>query len=145
MSYRVVIDTNQIIAAGSRWLSDGVPNPDPNLSRRVVIRVAEHHTGLYCPKIIGEYLEKLLERNHPQDRTLRLITYLMGAFEAVKLTSCAAPHPPVDPDDEVFVLCALDGNADYLVSDDKALLDLKRNYEKPVIGKGSHLAGCLGA
>ena len=57
----------------------------------------------------------------------------------------AAPHRPSDPDDEIFLLCALDGLADYLVSDDHSLTDLKSKYLKPVIGKSAELAEQLGA
>jgi hypothetical protein len=77
--YRVVLDTNQVISAGTSWLDRVRPSPDPNISRRVLIKVAESHTGLYCGEIVGEYLEKLVDLQHPRDRSLRLITYL-GSF-----------------------------------------------------------------
>jgi len=145
MVFRVVLDTNQVIAAGTGWLDRGRPCPDPNTSRRVLIKVAEAHTGLYCGKIVGEYLEKLVDLRHPRDRALKLITYLMGAFERVAVVCNAAPHRPSDPDDEVFLLCALDGNADYLVSEDGALLALKPLYSKPVIGRCGDVVAALGA
>ena len=64
--YRVVLDTNQIVGAGTGWLERGVPAPDPNANRRVLICVAKSHTGLYCGKVIGEYLEKLMDLGHRQ-------------------------------------------------------------------------------
>jgi predicted nucleic acid-binding protein len=142
---RVVLDTNQIVGAGTGWLDHGRPSPDPNMHRRILIKVAESHTGLYCGKIVGEYLEKLVDLNHPKDRSLKLITYIMGAFEKVQISSASAPHPPRDPDDEVFLLCAIDGSADYLVSEDRALLDLQSNYHLPIIDTSRNLAGALGA
>ena len=42
------------------------------------------------------------------------------------------PVPPSDPDDEVFLICAIDGHADYLVSEDRDLLSLKDSYQRPV-------------
>jgi predicted nucleic acid-binding protein len=143
--YRVVLDTNQIVAAGSGWLDHGTPSPDNNTCRRILIRVAESHTGLYSGKVVGEYLEKLVDLGHPRERSLRLMIYIMGAFSQVMITITSAPVPPADPDDEVFLLCAIDGNADYLVSDDHHLTDLKSSYAKPVIGKSGELAGPLGA
>jgi predicted nucleic acid-binding protein len=143
--YRVVLDTNQIVAAGTSWLNGGPPVPAPNTCRRVLIRVAESHTGLYCGKIIGEYLEKLVDLNHPPERAQKLIAYLIGAFDRVQITSTTAPARPSDLDDEVFLLCALDGQAHYLVSDDRALLDLKDKYTRPVIGQSAQLAPFLGA
>ena len=53
--FRVVLDTNQIVGAGSRWLDHGVPTPDQNIHRRILIRVAEAHIGLYYGPVIGEY------------------------------------------------------------------------------------------
>jgi predicted nucleic acid-binding protein len=143
--YRVVLDTNQIVGAGTGWLDHGVPAPDKNMLRRVLIRVAKSHTGLYSGKIVGEYLEKLVDLGHPPKRAARLIGYIMGAFSRVAITSQAAPVPPADPDDEVVLLCAIDGNADYLVSEDKHLTDIKGSYTKPVIGRSVELAGALGA
>ena len=144
-NYRVVLDTNEVVGAGTGWLDHGVPVPDNNSHRRVLIRVAESHTGLYSGKIVGEYLEKLVDLGHPKERAVKMITYLMGAFSQVKVVSKSAPVPPADPDDEVVLLCAIDGNADYLVSEDKHLTDIKGSYTKPVIGRSDELAGALGA
>lgn len=142
-NYRVVLDTNEIVGAGTRWMDHGVPSPDNNTHRRILIRVAESHTGLYSGKVVGEYLEKLIDLGHPRERTLKLMTYIMGAFSRVTIITKSAPVPPSDPDDEVFLLCALDGDADYLVSEDHALTNLKASYTKPVIGKGEELAETL--
>jgi len=69
----------------------------------------------------------------------------MGAFEKVQIASTSAPYPPRDPDDEVFLLCAIDGRADCLVSEDKALLDLKPKYSSPIIGSSGELGPILSA
>jgi predicted nucleic acid-binding protein len=143
--YRVVLDSNEVIGAGTAWLERGVPSPDENFHRRVLIRVAETHTGLYSGKMVGEYIEKLVDLGHPRERVMKLMTYIIGAFSRVTITTKSAPVPPSDPDDEVFLLCAIDGDADYLVSEDHALTDLKANYIKPVIGKSEDLCGPLGA
>lgn len=145
LNCRVVLDTNEVVGAGTGWLDHGVPSPDDNIHRRVLIRVAEAHTGLYSGKMVGEYLEKLVDLGHPHERALRLMTYIMGAFSRVTITTKFAPVRPSDPDDEVFLLCAIDGDADYLVSEDRALTTLKASYIKPVIGKSEDLCGPLGA
>jgi len=141
---RVVLDTNQTISAGSSWIELGLPATDKNVQRRILIRVAESHAGLYCGKIIGEYLEKLVDTAHPPERALKLVTYIMGAFDRITITTATAPHPPSDPDDEIFLLCAMDGLADYLVSDDHALVNLKSKYSTFVIGRSVDLAKSLG-
>lgn len=144
-NYRVVLDTNEIVGAGTRWLDHGVPSPDNNLCRRVLIRVAESHTGLYCGKIVGEYVEKLVDLRHSKERTVKMMAYLMGAFSQVAIVSKSAPFPPSDPDDEIFLLCAIDGNAEYLISEDKHITAIKAKYCKPVIGKCEEFAEILGA
>lgn len=144
MTLRFVLDTNQIIGAGTGWLDHGQPAPDPNMCRRIVIAVAESHTGLYCGKIMGEYIEKLLDRKHPPERVQKMMAYLMGAFTQVQIATKNAPHPPTDKDDEIFVLCALDGEADYLVSEDRALLALKPHYSDFIIGRSAEVGAALG-
>ena len=139
---RIVLDTNQIVGAGSRWLDESVANA--NDYRRLPVRVAEEHFGLYCDGIIDEYLEKLLERRHPPARARRLITYIMGSFTRIEIMSESAPVPPIDPDDEIFLICALDGDADWLVSGDTDLLDLKASYPRPQIGRCGEIMNALG-
>ena len=141
--YRVVLDTNEVVGAGTGWLDYGVPAPDKNTHRRVLLRVAESHIGLYSDKIVGEYLEKLVALNHPKDRALKLMIYIMGAFLEVKVSTRNAPVQPSDPDDEIFLLCAIDGNADYLVSEDGHLMAIKASYTKPVIGNSVELEPIL--
>ena len=109
----------------------------------MLVSVAARHVGLYCAPIIREYIEKLLDRGHSQARVRDLIAFLMGAFESVSVVSSAAPARPSDPDDEIFLICAIDGTADYLVSEDHHLLDLKESYQRPVIGRCSELVGIL--
>ena len=140
---RVVLDTNQIVGAGSRWLSNPVPSPDPNAHRRLLVCVAAQHTGLYCTPILREYIEKLLERGHPEVRVRELIAYLIGSFESVTIVSSTAPVPPSDSDDEIFLICAIDGAADHLVSEDRHLLNLKNHYRRPKIDKCSDVVESL--
>ena len=151
---RVVLDTNQIVSGGIEWLGRNTPDVPRNGStadvplndsRRVLIRVAVHHTGLYSGKIIGEYLEKLIDRGHPQERVLKLVTLIMGAFERVSIVSVSAPTRPSDPDDEVFLLCAIDGHADLLVTEDHALLNIRHAYDPPKIGRCADLVSAIGA
>ena len=141
---RLVLDTNQIVGAGSRWIEGPLGTANVNPHRRLLVRVARDHTGLYCDEMIDEYLEKLLDRGHPEDRARKLIVYLRGAFEQVVVTSEMVPVPPPDPDDEIFLLCSLDGDADYLVSEDADLLVLGSAYERPAIMRCSEALVALG-
>jgi predicted nucleic acid-binding protein len=70
----------------------------------------------------------MVRRNHPEDRIARYVAFIMELFTAVSVTSTGCHTAPDDPDDLVFVLCALDGNADLLVSDDRHLLKIRNAY-----------------
>lgn len=140
---RVVLDTNQIVGAGTRWLVSDDPAVNRNDHRRLLAHVLAEHTGLYSAAMLKEYIEKLVFRRHPPERIRRLVVLVRGAFEKVVPTTTSVPFPPSDPDDEVFVICALDGNAGYLVSEDGAVLDLKPHY-RFVIGKCAELMAPLG-
>lgn len=134
MKYRVVLDTNQIVAAGSRWVMLDPPTPDErNRAQQVIHLVATSHTGLISSHIAGEYLRKLMDQGHPTERTTRFLGYLLGAFERVEVTRDSCSPSPTDPDDVIFLLCSLDGNADLLVSEDNHLLVLRMHYVKPEI------------
>lgn len=125
--YRVVLDTNQIVGAGSRWI-DPLLIVESNKAIKIIKSVARDHTGLYSGKIMGEYTEKLIDLGHPPQRVARYIGLLLGAFEQVKVTSKQCSPMPSDLDDVIFLLCAIDGTANLLVSDDKHLLALKNDY-----------------
>ena len=141
---RVVLDTNQIVGAGTRWLVGDVPNANLNDHRRMLAHVAAEHVGLYCGEIVDEYVEKLTTKGHPRDRIEKLLALLDGAFEGVALRTTAPPIAPPDPDDAVFIICCIDGKADYLVSEDKGLLGLDAAYPAFAIGRCAELMDMLG-
>jgi uncharacterized protein len=125
---QVVLDTNVVVGAGSRWLANDPPEPASPL-QRLVHCVAAQHVGLYCDDILEEYVDVLARRNHPQDRITRYIALIRKLFTPIAVTSTNCHTPPDDPDDLVFVLCALDGNADLLISDDGHLLKIRPAYQ----------------
>jgi predicted nucleic acid-binding protein len=84
---------------------------------------------------MGEYLEKLIDKDTKPELATELIKRLLGAFEIIKPMLEDCNPKPVDPGDLMFLLCALDGHADYLVSEDSDLLNLKDAYQKPNILK----------
>lgn len=127
--YRIVLDTNQIVGAGSRWV-DPIYDASKNPATKLLRTVAREHTGLYSAKIMAEYVEKLLHFKHPPERVFKMCGLLAGAFQQIEIESTTCNPPPSDPDDVIFLLCALDGKADLLVSDDDHLLDLKALYSE---------------
>jgi predicted nucleic acid-binding protein len=130
---RVVLDTNQIIGAGSRWLAGETPQP-VSLPQRLVHWVATRHVGLYCREILAEYVDVLIRRNHPRERITLYVAYLKALFTDVTITLQSCHTPPADPDDVIFVLCALNGDADFLVSEDSHILAVRHAYHpRPAI------------
>jgi predicted nucleic acid-binding protein len=126
-AYKVVLDTNQIVAAGSRWV-DPIYDASKKPATELLRTVARDHTGLYSAKTMAEYVEKLLDHKHPPERVFKMCGLLAGAFQQVEITSTTCSSLPVDPDDVIFLLCAIDGKADLLVSEDGDLLGLKSAY-----------------
>ena len=110
----------------------------------MLAHVAARHVGLYCTEIIDEYVEKLATKGHSPDRIEKLLALLAGAFDEVGLTTTGPPVAPTDPDDAVFILCSLDGQADYLVSEDDDLLRLDTAYPAFEIGRCGALMDTLG-
>ena len=136
---RVVLDTNQIIAAGSKWLESGTPYPVTPV-QQFIYNVVFHHTALYSSSIAAEYLKKLIDKKHPNQRVIQYLGCILETFELVIITMKQCSHLPADPDDLHFILCAIEGNANYLVTEDNHLLVLKPHYNPPVIGKRDELA-----
>jgi predicted nucleic acid-binding protein len=132
--YRIVLDTNVIVAAGSRWVMTDPPAPLPNnLESRIVHCVLTSHDGLFCEDILLEYAEKLEFYGHPPARISRYLGLIILAFEKVEIATFHYQPLPSDSDDTIFILCAMNGNAHFLISDDEHLLELKHAYDPPKI------------
>lgn len=119
---RVVIDTNVMV---SGILSrKGAPAELLNAwrERRFLLLssptiVAEVRAVLQYPRIHQKY--------HLSDDDIeQMITLLEHAALLVAGDSDVAGSVPDDPQDEMFLACALDGQADVIVSGDHHLLDL---------------------
>ena len=124
---RVVLDTNQILAAGSRWVDPLYHNPN-SPAQELVRVVARSHTGLFSPKIMAGYIEKLLEKGHPKKRVTKIIGLLLEVFEQINITTATCSPVPTDLDDIIFLLCAIDGQANFIISNDQHLLVLDQAY-----------------
>lgn len=138
--FRIVLDTNVILGAGSRWVMTEPPAPLPDhFPSRLVHCVTTSHDGLVCDDILLEYAEKLEDQKHPAERIKRYLGYLIGTCELVEIIRFYCEPRPEDADDTIFVLCALNGDAHFLVSEDHHLLDLKAAYDPPKIRTGEEM------
>jgi len=119
---RLVVDTNVFVSG----LISGAGSPAQ------ILRAIQHKkvVHLVSDPVVEEYLRVL---NYPQIRRFKKVTdefvadiaaYLVYQTERVELVSELRLSP--DPDDDVFLETAVDGRANWLVTNDKAdLLSLR--------------------
>ena len=122
--YRAVLDTNVVLAA------DRTSNPlSPN--KEIISRWANgEFIWLVTDDIAGEYVEKLLEKGNNTDEVEAFVTGLFLLAERVQIRFFHFRHYPVDSDDMIFLLCAINGVATHLVSYDRHLLDMGSFYDE---------------
>lgn len=121
---RAVLDTNVVLAA------DRSNNPlSPN--RELINRwVNGELTWLITEDIAAEYAEKLLDKGNAPAEVEAFITSLFLLAELVEIRFFHFRHYPVDSDDTIFLLCAINGRASHLVSYDRHLLDVGIFYDQ---------------
>jgi len=127
---RLVIDTNVFVSG----LISAAGSP-AQILRAIQRRKVIH---LVSDPIVEEYLRAL---DYPQIRKFKQITdefvadiaaYLVYQTERVELVSSIRLSP--DPDDDVFLETAVDGRANWLVTNDKAdLLSLRTVERIPIV------------
>ncbi len=127
---RLVIDTNVFVSG----LISGAGSPAQ------ILKAIRHRKliHLVSDPVVEEYLRVL---DYPQIRRFKKITdefvadiaaYLVYQTERVELVSTFRLSP--DPDDDVFLQTAVDGQADWLVTNDKAdLLSLGEVEGIPIV------------
>lgn len=124
MMVRAVLDTNVVLAA------DRTGNPlSPN--KEIVDRWANREfTWLVTSDIAAEYAEKLLEKGNAPEKVEAFISGLFLLTELVEIRFFHFRHYPVDSDDTIFLLCAINGAATHMVSYDRHLLDVGAFYDE---------------
>ncbi len=119
---RVVLDSNVLLA------SQRSPHPKSPGAEILLRCEAGETTLLYSADTLNEYTEKLLEHGIA-DHDIRRVIRLLGRHgELVRIEFYHFRHYPVDQDDVMFLLCAMNGSASHLVSYDGDLLDLRHFY-----------------
>lgn len=125
---KVVLDTSVFIAA---LLSK---NTDSSPSQILLLWRSGAFLLVMSPQILGEIVEKLIEREIPEETIAELLEVIdeialniPGAFEATYLDS-------IDPDDNMFLASAYESHADYLVSlDKKHILPIKHYHGTQIV------------
>ncbi len=130
---RAVFDTNIIIAA--------LKSKNPNSPTIELLRLWQsgQFVLLYADKILNEYQEKLEAKRVDHATRITFLANLYALGEYIELESTQIQPVVVDdPDDDVFVACALVGQATHLVTYDAHLLNLGETYQGVFILDGLH-------
>ena len=119
---RVVLDTSVWVSA---LLWEGVPH------RLLELSESKSITLCATAETLGELREVLRRPKFAAKLAARRTTVeevMVGVIRLVEVYPAAAVQGAVsaDPDDEIFVACALSAGAAYIISGDQHLLDLKQ-------------------
>lgn len=119
---RAVLDTNVLIAA--------VINVKASVTQEIYQNFIALHFQLIISSHILEEVEELINRERIIKRHQRTTTERKAIISELKSLSYIVPgsikvEVTRDPDDNKVISAALDGGANYIVSRDKDLLDLK--------------------
>ena len=125
-SLRAVPDTNVLLAA---HLTSHPTSPTAEILDRWQRR---EFLFLYSLDTLAEYAEKLLTHGIPPADVQEFIRLLARHGEIVPVVFFHFRHYPVDADDVMFLLCAINGRATHLVSYDGHLLSLRPYYASEV-------------
>lgn len=138
---RIVLDTSVIVS--------GLLSPHASPAQIVTAWREGHFVLLYSQEIYAEYAD-VLQRAWMHERLRHAPNRVADFLEAVRIlgeeiVGFVSVHGEIrDPFDEMFLRCALLGEADYLVSADKDLLSLK-SFKNTVILSPGDFAGVLSA
>lgn len=111
---RVVLDTNLFVAA--YWSARSA-------SARVVHACEENRLRLLYSPAIRREMSRILRNAQTSEAHRRRVDLLLESAEEVHPTR-AIRVVPEDPDDDKFIECAVEGDADYVISSDDHLLRL---------------------
>jgi len=128
---RVVLDTNQFVS--SVLVKQGLPAQVLDAWRR------HEFLLITSPSIIAEIRSTLsyprIRRKYPitDDDVDRLVTLLEQDALVVSGEIDASGAVPADPADDMVLACAIEGQADLIVSGDRHLLDLGEYQGIPIV------------
>jgi len=108
-----------------------------------IIKKIEKFDIVTSPPIIKEVLEVLFRSSLQKKFRLSQLVDIEEILEVIKQASVVKPKEKIkicrDPKDNKFLECALAGKADYIISEDKDLLVLKKYKETKIINTKTFL------
>lgn len=118
---RIVLDTNLFVSA----LLKSDSNPD-----KIINLVRDEKVLLLISDAIGDEINRVLfypkirKRLVATDKELQNFVRLLRTVAITTPGLLTIPPLAVDPDDTKYLICAVEGRADYIVSGDHHLTDL---------------------
>jgi uncharacterized protein len=116
MQYIVVFDTNILLSA--------LLSLNGNPFRCLALAKIGQIESVTCQEILDEFAEKLLLKFKFSEEMTKAAVEEVRGFSRVVEISATLKAVPADPDDDMVVECAVNGNATHIVTGDKHLLTL---------------------
>jgi len=114
---RAVFDTNVLVAA---FITEGICS-------KILMRGRKKQFHLIaCPVILREFEQVLIKKfSTARNEARSALQIISEAIHSIERPSQLVQSVCRDPDDDAILVCALEGRADYLVTGDVDLLELK--------------------
>jgi putative PIN family toxin of toxin-antitoxin system len=123
---KAVLDTNVLLSAFTK--------PSGRLGALWNAAEKRRFQLLISPAIVAEVAEKLREKFHwEESRILRQSKLMAKTGRRIVVPRFVLDVIPDDPDDNRILECAVEGNADLIVSGDRTLLRLKSYRGIPIV------------
>lgn len=119
---RAVLDTNVFVAAA---LSKNPTSPTKEILKRWQ---RGEFVLLICTTLAQEVVEKLLDRDIDEAEVVKLVDLLDQLAEWVEVPANKIEYLLVDPDDNIVISCAVEGQANYLITYDPHFDSLNGEY-----------------
>ena len=132
---RAVFDTNLLVSY--------LLTHRPPIATLIDRYLAEEEIVLVtAPELLDELDRVLgyprLQRYYSEHQRKRFVALVLALSEIVELPE-AIPRICRDPEDDMFIACAVAGDADVIVSGDRDLLDLERVGDIPILTAAAFL------
>jgi len=132
---KVTLDTN-VLVSGSFWMGD---------SYRILSLIEKGTIELVLSgAIINEYIETLQD-DEIKTKIINKKLFILDIVEKV-IKEATIVEPKIrfnsvseDPDDNIILECAVEGNVDYIVSQDNHLLKIKNFRGIPIVTPAAFL------
>lgn len=129
---RLVIDT-MVVIRGARALRQKPPAPNTPELLLVLSWIEDEHAfdWLFSEAILEEYREVLRRLKVPRDAVGRFINLLREAGVLVEVKERGEYSP--DPKDDPFYHCAIEGDGDYIVTDNTRDFPPVKGRKRPAV------------